>query len=438
MVKISLLAAIVFLHNEFVVESFLSSPPISHQPQSCIRDHALFAENEPTHDTNTVMPFFKTVETALKSTVIASALALVATSSPLPAQAADSVKIASCLFNKCQLPLAKCVLNPKCMANIICINTCNGKEDEIGCQIKCGDLFENDAVGEFNKCAVSDMSCVPKKADDGSYPIPESKNLVQSFKTSLFNGRWYITAGQNELFDIFPCQVHFFTETKPGTFFGKLNWRIEEPDGEFFTRDAVQQFVQDAKEPGHLINHDNEYLHYQDDWYILDYEYDDNKDGIPPFAFVYYRGSNDAWDGYGGAVVYTRASKLPEELMPRLRKAAEKINYDFDKDFTITDNTCKTLDNEERTILREKFAGKVALQTEKQVQAAATRFRGNAINGVKAQKLFVSQEIQQAEEAVNELSSNLKEFEKEVIQQEQKIVKKEVQQTGEVVTDLTR
>ena len=72
-----------------------------------------------------------------------------------------------------------------------------------------------------------------------------------------------------------------------------------EPDGELFTRDAVQQFVADPKEPAHLINHDNEYLHYKDDWYIIDFEYDNNKDGIPPFAFVYYRGSNDAWDGYG-------------------------------------------------------------------------------------------------------------------------------------------
>lgn len=146
----------------------------------------------------------------------------------------------------------------------------------------------------------------------------------------------YITAGQNELFDIFPCQVHFFTETAPGKFFANLNWRIEEPDGEFLSRDALQNFVQDEKWSAHLINHDNEYLHYKDDWYVLDYEPDDNSAGIPPFALIYYRGSNDAWDGYGGAVVYTRDSKLPESLIPRLREAVKKVNFDFDKDFTIT------------------------------------------------------------------------------------------------------
>lgn len=29
-------------------------------------------------------------------------------------------------------------------------------------------------------------------------------------------GKWYITAGQNELFDQFDCQVHFFDAPKPG------------------------------------------------------------------------------------------------------------------------------------------------------------------------------------------------------------------------------
>ena len=56
------------------------------------------------------------------------------------------------------------------------------------------------------------MTCVPQKPDDGSYPVPTKDQLVQSFDTKLWNGRWYITAGQNKLFDTFPCQVHFFTE----------------------------------------------------------------------------------------------------------------------------------------------------------------------------------------------------------------------------------
>jgi len=361
---------------------------------------------------NGVNNFFQTLKQTAAVSALAFGLSVGALgASPLPAVASDSKAIVGCLFTKCQVPLLKCIANPKCLANVACINTCNGKEDEIGCQIKCGDLFENAAVGEFNKCAVSDMSCVPQQQDEGLYPEPKPGTLVPKFDTKLWNGKWYITAGQNPLFDIFPCQVHFFSETAPGKFYGKLNWRIEEPDGEFFNRDAIQEFVQDPQQPGHLINHDNEYLHYKDDWYIVDYEYDDNPTNTPPFAFVYYRGSNDAWDGYGGVVVYTRDSKLPESLLPRLREASKKIGYDFDKDFSTVDNTCKTMDSKESVILKEKFAGKVLLQTEKSIQAQSTKFRGNAINSIKAQKIFFSNESKGAQDAFESLSNDVKAFE---------------------------
>ena len=46
----------------------------------------------------------------------------------------------------------------------------------------------------------------------------------------------------------------------------QLNWRIDAPDGEKFDKQAIQTFLQDPKQPGVLYNHDNEYLHYQDDW----------------------------------------------------------------------------------------------------------------------------------------------------------------------------
>eukprot|EP00980_Cylindrotheca_fusiformis_P006961 scaffold1469_cov119-Cylindrotheca_fusiformis.AAC.5 len=379
------------------------------QPRSGTR---IFSGLQPNNENEN--NFFQNLDKCFKASLVALSLSM-APLSPAPAMAADSAAIVSCLFSKCQLPLAKCVANPKCLANVICINTCNGKDDEIGCQIKCGDLFENEVVGEFNKCVVSDMNCVEQKPDDGSYPVPDPSILVNKFDTKLWNGKWYITAGQNKLFDTFPCQVHFFTETSPGTFYGKLNWRVEEPDGEFFTRDALQQFVQDPKEPAHLYNHDNEYLHYKDDWYIVDFEYDDNKDGVPPFAFVYYRGSNDAWDGYGGVVVYTRDSKMPESIIPRLRVAAEKVGFDFDKDFELTDNTCKSIGKEDALLLKEKFAGKVLLQTEELVQAQATKIRGTGSNSEKAQKLFFSNQAESAGKAFEELSDQVQQFEKDFL-----------------------
>jgi violaxanthin de-epoxidase len=382
-------------------------------------------DEDGTKDTSPLASIMKTLQTSLASTAVAASLALGAwTQAPAishaTASAADPSKIVGCLLQKCPGPLAQCIANPKCLANVICINTCNGRPDEVECQIDCGTLWENDVVGVFNKCAVSDMSCVPQQPDDGSYPVPKEEQVVPKFDTKLFNGRWYISAGQNKLFDIFPCQVHFFEETSPGNFFGKLNWRVEEPDGEFFTRDALQSFSQDPKQPGHLINHDNEYLHYQDDWWIIDYAEDDNKDGVPPFAFVYYRGSNDAWDGYGGVVVYTRAAALPQELLPRLRVAAEKVGFNWDRDFELTDNTCQTDQSpQEKIILREKFAGKVILKTENQLQAEATRLRGNTINSIKAQKLFFEKKSDDAQGAFQRLNEKQAEFENETVQKAQ-------------------
>ncbi|KAL3802298.1 hypothetical protein ACHAWO_002146 [Cyclotella atomus] len=352
-----------------------------------------------------------------------------------PANAADGAAIGLCLLKKCRVPLAKCITNPNCLANVICINSCNGSPDETACQIECGNVFENEAVGEFNKCAVSDMTCVPQKPDDGSYPVPPKEKLVQNFDTKLWNGRWYITAGQNKLFDTFPCQVHFFTETSPGKFYGKLNWRIEEPDGEFFTRDALQEFYQDPKNPAHLINHDNEYLHYKDDWYIVDYAADDNKEGTPPFAFVYYRGENDAWVGYGGVVVYTRDAKLPESLLPRLREAAKKVNFDFDKDFTITDNSCKALEKGEEVILREKFAGKMAIQTEQQLQQQAVLARTAAVNTLKEEEKVVEKAFQNIEEKALSFE---KELVKDIVNVEQEIVKDVVNVEKEIVKDVEK
>lgn len=177
----------------------------------------------------------------------------------------------------------------------------------------------------------------------------------------------------------------------------------------------MQAFVQDPKQPGHLINHDNEYLHYKDDWYIIDYEYDDNESGTPPFALVYYRGSNDAWDGYGGAIVYTRDAKLPDSLIPRLRESAKKIGYDFDKDFTTTDNSCQVIGKGENIMKREQFAGKVLLQTEKAAQAQATKFRGNAMNSIKAQKIFQSNEGPAVQKAFEKLGNDVEKFEREMV-----------------------
>lgn len=154
-----------------------------------------------------------------------------------------------------------------------------------------------------------------------------------SFDLNNFQGRWYITAGLNPLFDTFDCQEHYFAVPSPGTLVGKINWRISKPNKDFIERSTMQTFVQDPSNPAQLANHNNPYLHYQDDWYILAFKPDE-------YVFIYYRGSNDAWKGYGGATVYTRESSLPQKYVPELRAAAAKAGLDWNK-FALTDNSCK-------------------------------------------------------------------------------------------------
>ena len=292
------------------------------------------------------------------------------------AYAADTVKIGTCLLRSCTVSLAKCIADVPCLENLACLQTCTGRPDEGDCQVRCADLYGDKAVDKFNTCAVSEEQCVPSRPDDGSYPVPDDSVLVKSFDPSILNGRWFIVAGLNPTFDTFPCQEHFFKGTpaiggEPGKLYGKLNWRIPKPDGTFINRDTVQEFVQDPQKPAILSNHDNEFLHYEDDWYILGY-------APEKYVFVYYRGNNDAWRGYGGAVVYSPERTIPPEVLDNIRTDAQKVNLDFDKQFTITDNKCEAL--QPRKTMRAQLAGELkeeAGMLEKAVDAEIQQLERN-------------------------------------------------------------
>lgn len=244
----------------------------------------------------------------------------------------DPLKVGTCVLAKCQTALAGCIADVGCFEDLVCLQSCTGAPDEIGCQIKCGDQYEDRAVATFNACAISEQKCVPTKADEGLFPKPNDCALDTTFDLNNFQGRWFITAGFNTLFDIFPCQEHFFKVPEPSKLTAEINWRVPKGGGDFIQRQSIQNFVQNPDSPSILSNRGNEYLHYEDDWYIIGYKPD-------TYVFVYYQGNNDAWKGYGGAVVYTKARSLPTELVPELEAAAAKVGMKW-TDFTVTDNSC--------------------------------------------------------------------------------------------------
>ena len=186
--------------------------------------------------------------------------------------------------------------------------------------------------------------------------------------------------------------------------------------GEYFTKQAVQRFIQDPKNPAHLINHDNEYLHYKDDWYVLDYEPDN-------FVLVYYRGSNDAWDGYGGSFLYTRKPTVDPAIIPRLTEAMERTGLKYKwSDFVQTDNTCKEL-SDSPLALREKFAKKVIINEEKDIQETLTSLRSAAVNQVIKDEKGI-------EKSLSKLEKELENFEKELakdVTSVEKVLEKDIE-----------
>ena len=63
------------------------------------------------------------------------------------------------------------------------------------------------------------------------------------------------------------------------------------------------------------------------------------ENGPDDYLLVYYRGNNDAWDGYGGGTLYTRAATVPEAIVPEVKAELEAAGLDWNK-WIITDNTC--------------------------------------------------------------------------------------------------
>mmetsp|Transcript_25418 Transcript_25418/g.35424 ORF Transcript_25418/g.35424 Transcript_25418/m.35424 type:complete len:628 (-) Transcript_25418:317-2200(-) len=242
---------------------------------------------------------------------------------PNPSGQESSTEVVECLFQKCRLELFECLANTVCAANLVCLSTCTGRPDEIDCQVKCGDLFQTSAIDKFNDCAISRGKCVPQKPDDDLYPVPQPESLVPSFDMAKFTGNWYITMGANKLFDTFDCQLHTFRyDDKKKSVTGDIRWRVSTPDGGYLQREVQQTFRQDKNEPALLINDGNEFLHYSDNWYIASAQFED-KD--TDHVFVYYRGTNDAWDGYGGAVLYTRTATVPKGLEATIKEACAKL-----------------------------------------------------------------------------------------------------------------
>jgi violaxanthin de-epoxidase len=144
-----------------------------------------------------------------------------------------------------------------------------------------------------------------------------------------------------------------------------------------------------------------------------------------------FAGTNDAWDGYGGAFLYTRSPNVRPELFPRLEKAMERAKTPYQwKDFELTDNSC-TKQTEASTVLREKFAKKLLITEEEALQENLTRLRTAAVS-------TIVNEEKEAFNSITFLEKELASFEKEIVEDVEKIeeaVVKDVEKIEKVVVE---
>jgi violaxanthin de-epoxidase len=250
-----------------------------------------------------------------------------------------------CVLTKCGLGLAECLADSVCRSWQICILGCgDGGPDSLPCQIRCADLYKptdntSAKINEFSKCVISENQCVPQQ----KFTCEPPANTVSQFSLDQMSGEWFVTKGQNPLFDCFDCQVHDFAmranNAKP-LYGSPMKYKVkkdlkctstESSSCEYLDREVFQGFSQDPAKQGHLLNHNNtvEELHYADDWYVLAAKAD-------TYALVYYCGCNDASCGYSGSVLYTRSptfADLSAGDVADIRKAVAAAgvdNFTFD------------------------------------------------------------------------------------------------------------
>lgn len=54
----------------------------------------------------------------------------------------------------CRVELAKCIADPKCAANVACLQTCNGRPDETECQVWQSEHFVLSLLNGIRNAAV--------------------------------------------------------------------------------------------------------------------------------------------------------------------------------------------------------------------------------------------------------------------------------------------
>jgi hypothetical protein len=279
-----------------------------------------------------------------------------------PVQASPMI----CASQNCQTQLTRCMNDKTCATGLACLLGCqlhrNSNADEGNCQVRCMDLYENEAMQALTDCALTDHQCYPPSEADAKYPVISKDLAMKDFDLRQFDGSWWVAAGWNPTFDCFPCAKHNFFYMDEELVEATFSYRIIRDDGTIFTRSGDKTLTPTANGGQLELRLRPDRMDYVDDWTILAFEPNE-------YIVVYYHGGNVAWKGYGGLNVYTRcvlllladllfrmlsdcsyfwallllfrSGRLPEnpEVQKAIDKGLAKVGLSLG-DLTIVDNTC--------------------------------------------------------------------------------------------------
>ena len=334
----------------------------------------------------------------------------------------------SCVASYCATELKDCLLDPNCAKGLQCFVSCavtsgstktpaGADVEEGACQVRCTDLYENPQLTAFTKCTLTDHGCYPALPEDERYPKlpPELSSVSTSVIPKLLRGRWYISAGLNDMFDTFDCQVHEFRppkDTSPNPLTPQripvadatFSYRVALSRNQFLTRRGVKELYLKPLDGGNghtdlplqfdtshkwgreifsrtipapqsatpkaavhmgrgnpavqlALSTVPDYMMYEDKWTILSAsDPEEDVDDSTSYMVVAYRGTNAAWNGYGGLNVYTRVpmnlqslqstaasrnSKEVNDMLQGIQQGLDKVGLTLD-DLLPVDNSCSS------------------------------------------------------------------------------------------------
>ncbi|XP_077994384.1 uncharacterized protein LOC144448104 [Glandiceps talaboti] len=188
-------------------------------------------------------------------------------------------------------------------------------------------------------CVITERKCVVIQPPSPPFTCTKPDNTEARFNLSQLQGNWYIVRGLNPVYDCYACQYCQFTpNTNPdesGTYVAQVDYLVTTLTGDVRPR-TVHQFVSqpNPQNPGILFfNYTDTGIIHNEEWRVLAF---DDKDA---YALIYYCGQANAYH-YEGVLLYSRKTKVSENVLKKVGQAAKSNGYDFNKFCTAPTDNC--------------------------------------------------------------------------------------------------